>query len=240
MKERLHSLCEKFGKYFLKTAPLSIILLSFVCQYSIVTEVYVSEIFEIANGIETKQAYSNAELRFSVPSEAKCLEDKEYLISTLSDYFGEIKNAKCATSNLEGYFQGSVKIPIILAKGNQITPVEGLFNVTIAKGDLIRVGLFLNTELFDHLQETIQAKYFNTLKIEEFSLGISVINDTKNKINAEVLSVYIEQEPVPGIKKFEMAPRSKTNIVLSNVLRDSFYVNGASDFLYLESKQKVK
>ncbi|WP_156469897.1 DUF7424 family protein [Leptospira alstonii] len=237
MKNR-NSIRNQLVRYGFKIAIIGTAFLGLYCKYAIISDLYLSEVIKIANGKGDKEYFAGSQLKFGVSSEEKCEEDKEYLIETLGNYFHEISEVKCTKEEFESYFQASIKIPMVKAVDGKFTSVAGLLNITVTPGEKIQVGLYLSPEYFNSLKETIKEKYWNTINIDEFSLGLIVINDTKEKVKLDVASVYVNDKPIPGSAEVELKSKSKTNILLSNVLKDYIFENGTGIFLSVETKTK--
>ncbi|TGK27553.1 hypothetical protein EHQ12_08625 [Leptospira gomenensis] len=183
--------------------------------------------------------FANSELKFGVSSQDKCEEDREYLTETLGNFFHEITNVQCLKEDFETYFQASAKIPIVRTTESRFTSIPGLLNISVTPGEKIRLGLYLSPEHFRSLKEIIKEKYWNTINIEEFSLSWVIINDTKDNVILTATSVYVNTKPIPGSSEIELKSKSKTTILVSNVLKDYIFENGTSSFLSFESKQKA-
>ncbi|AXR68329.1 hypothetical protein DPV73_10135 [Leptospira mayottensis] len=229
---------KRIVNYAFKVLLLSAMFFTLLCKYKIVSDLYLSEIIKIANTKGGIKYFANSELKFGVNSQDKCEEDKEYLTKTLGNYFHEITNVQCSKEEFENYFQASVKIPIVRTTESQFTSIPGLLNITVTPGEKVQIGLFLSPEHFNSLKETIKEKYWNTININEFSLGLVIINDTKEKVKLTATSVYVDKKPIPGFSEFELKSKSKTTILLSNVLKDYIFENSTSTFLSFETKQQ--
>ncbi|MBW0435453.1 hypothetical protein HGB47_17735 [Leptospira yasudae] len=230
---------KKIANYTFKCVLFLAIFLTLLCKYKIVSDLYLSEIIKIATTKGDSEYFANSELKFGVSSHDKCEEDKEHLTETLGNYFHDISNIQCSKEDFENYFQASVKIPIVRATESQFTSIPGLLNITVTPGEKIQVGLYLSPEHFNSLKETIKEKYWNTINIDEFSLGLIIINDTKEKIKLTAASVYVGKKPIPGTSEFELKSKSKTTILLSNVLKDYIFENSTSSFLSFDGKLKA-
>ncbi|WP_125169887.1 DUF7424 family protein [Leptospira perolatii] len=208
-------------------------LATLLCKYSITGEIFVSDILDIASSKSNKTVYANSSLKFGVSSQEQCEEDKEFLIKTIGQQFKDLKDARCTKQEYENFFEASIKIPMVKLEDKEFKPQPGLLNITVKVADKIKVGLYLSSESFNSLKTAIKEKYWSTINIDEFTLGMNLVNDSKTKLKIEVASVYMDNKPFPKLEAVDIEPKSKVSLRLSNVLRDAVYENGKGDFLQL-------
>lgn len=216
---------------------LTFLLISFTCKYAVKAELYISEILETANK-SSKESFAVSELKFGVGSLEKCEEDKEYLTNLLSNYFNNIRDLKCANIEMDTFLISTVDIPIVAFTKKEFEPVDGLLNITVKPGKPIRVGLFLNESEFSDLKAKINDKYWQSIKMEDFSLNFTLFNDTKQITKAEVTSSFVNSEPVPFWQSYQLNPKNKLSIELSNVLKEYINKKTISDFIKIEVESK--
>ena len=188
-----------------------IFLIAFTCKYAVKAEIYISEIMDVAkNG--SKDGFAVSELKFGVGSMEKCEEDKEFLTNLLSNYFKNIRDLNCIKQDFDSYLVSTVDIPIVAYEKEEFEPEAGLMNITVKNAYPIRVGLYLNESEFRELKAKINDKYWQSIKMEDFSMNLTFFNDTKQSIKMEATSAFVNSEPIPFWKSFQINPKSKLSI----------------------------
>ncbi len=214
-----------------------ILFVALTCKYAVKAEIYISEIIEVAKK-GSKDGFAVSELKFGVGSLEKCEEDKEFLTNLLSNYFKNIRDLKCTNIEMDTFLISTVDIPIVAFTKTEFEPETGLMNITVKTGKPIRVGLYLNESDFTELKTKINDKYWQSIKMEDFSMNLTFFNDTKQSIKMEATSAFVNSEPIPFWKSFQINPKSKLSIELSNVLKEYINQKTIADFIRIDVELK--
>lgn len=215
-----------------------IFLFSLFCKYSITTDIRFSEILELLSKNFKGKKFANSKVRFGMNSLEKCEEDKEALTKILKEHFNQLNEVECKKDIEEFFLEANFQLPIIKLVNGQFDIEEGLLNLTVSKINKIKIGLFIDKEEFNELNNSIKEKYSQNLKIEDFQINFEFHNDTKSEINLYLDSVYIKGKAFPRRTKLKLQTEQIETFHLSNIMKEFIYDTSHTDFLSIDIIEK--
>ena len=206
---------------------LGVLLFLVACSGSIVTELYFSDIFEIADDYNLV-AFTKATIEIETLSE----EQDEELNNKIWEWFRDAKNFHTISRDFSSYLVADIKIPIINYANWQFDSSKDLITLLVDLDDeeTILLGFSFSEEVFDKINDYLFKTYFTTLKITDWAFTIEVKNDTKEEQVIDLFGVYANQEPILYGKPFYLDPRDSLQIRFGDILRDYAYQNGEAVF----------
>ncbi len=214
------------------------ILLSLFCKYSIATDIRFSEVLELLSKNFKGKKYAPSKIKFGINTLEKCNEDKEALTKILNEHFNSLKDIQCKKESEEVFLEGNFQLPITKLVNGQFDIEEGLLNLTVSKINKIKMGLYIDKEEFAELNKSIQEKYSQVLKIEDFQISFEFHNDSKSEINLFLDSVYIGGNAYPRRTKMKLLPEQIETFILSNIMKEYVYQSTQADFISVDVLEK--
>jgi hypothetical protein len=214
---------------------VSCILLLSACKPQVSTDIYASDILEVA---ETGKAL-DVPVRMGLPiqDEKKCDEDKNKMLPALQRYGTGIKFVSC--EDLSGEMHDLLIVEmvgkVIKEPASGVVTIEGMFGMSVSQlEDGSLVVYFIKTENVDKAIAEIDNNYqFQDIEIEDLDLKVRLNNDMRKTIKFEIDGSYVDNNPVDAPTIFEIPHRGIKELVPSNVRSQSIIKTGKAKFVRL-------
>jgi hypothetical protein len=166
-----------------KFVIFSLIILFFFflsgCELNIASEVYIRDLYDIANDKNIDSAMVKSVLKLEIISKDTFKGNKDKITNIIKEYFDNVENVRYEENNLRSYYVADIEIPI--TKGLEIEDKILSFSFN-------GVSLFIrfNNSLFEELNSIILNNFYQTFDLKDFSIEIVLVNDLKKDVNVEL------------------------------------------------------
>jgi hypothetical protein len=203
------------------------------CGGEIVADLYIQDIYEIAEGVE-EPMFTTATIALESLGE----EYNAELIELIELNFRQTANFRTQSRDFSTYLLADVKIPVLdLEDSDDLWIANGLLGIvvlTMEDGSLA-FGIGLNGDKFLELSSSFGEDSWQGLSIKDFTIGVKLINDLRDPVLVSLQSVYANQVPLAYDEMYELQRRDILDIQLADVLRDYAFEEGIVFFGILEN-----
>jgi hypothetical protein len=218
----------------LKTAIIiSIFFILSGCKIDVTTDLYLNDLRDTAeNNLDDLKTTGILKVQIADCGNKDSLREVSNL---LDDYFLNLKTKTCNIEGMQSLLKVGVDIPIFSSTKNWESKTKSIFGILVdtsnsASAYTIAFGLDLSR--FSVLNQSIENKYFDTLKFGESIIMFAVNNDGKKDMAISVKDSIVDGKPITS-KKFIVSRREKIELEPSNVRRLSFSENGLMPILVI-------
>lgn len=218
-----------------KTSGVVLLLLVLIltgCGGEMVTDLYVQDIYEIAEGVE-EPLFTTATIALETFGE----EYDDEMIELIEANFRQATNFRTRSQEYSTYLLADVKVPILDFEDSldlwNFEDLLGIVVLTMEDGSLA-FGVGLNSEKFGELSTYFGDEYWGPLSIKDFTISVKLINDLRDPVLVSLQSVYVNQVPLAYDEIYELQRRDILDIQIADVLRDYAFEEGIVFFGILE------
>ena len=194
------------------------------CGGSIITDLYVQDIFETLEGLEEPLLTST-----TITVESPGDEYNDQLIELLEKSFRDVRNARTTSQDYSSYVVVDAKVPILMLEDFEQfwdgDDAVAIFVVDMEDGTA-GLGLGLNSDKLDVLFNAFAEQMWEAASIEDFTFTVKLYNDTREPVFTYLQGVYANGTPIAYEEVFEMERRDSMEILLGDVARDYAYREG--------------
>lgn len=201
---------------------LGVVLFLSGCAGEIVSDLYVEDVFEVAEFNE--ELFTPA----TVAIESMGTEFMEDVAELLKMAFRDATNFREQNRDYSTYVLADVKLPIVNVTYTDELPDEDLFSLVVftEHEEGVLFGLGVNRELFDEIADYVYEEFWQALSFSGLTLTIRLNNDSKETVDLTLQNVYVNQVPVLYSDEYQLARRDSLELRLSDIMRDYAYNEG--------------
>ena len=210
------------------------------CEFTTGVNLLVADIISVSQNKNDKTVFSEGSLKVDIDSKESCEEKSKKIVRIISSYFHLKGTGSCSVEGEKTFFSIAIDVPFLAEtkwnSSNELTAI-------IVKKDLKKIyfGVGISQSRFDQLSGKIKATFSQSIKIEDMTYSIRLLNDSGiGPVEGTVHSVFINGSPEPFESSFKIDPGKNAEIILSNVLRNKIYQDGIKYFGSIRFEGDVK
>jgi hypothetical protein len=163
--------------------------------------------------------------------------DQEQDIAFLKANLNSFSNERVVKVDYSDSLSFEIKIPVLSNKysGNNDFSKDLLCINAKANESQYSFSCSYNDDLIDKINNYVQETHYQQVDFNDYSIKITIDNDSADAKSITAYSVYVYGEPYPDEYNINLARRDKTEIELSEVLRKAI-VNGDSYCIFTIDK----
>ena len=192
------------------------------CGFDLNSTIYVQDIVDIAS--MNAAIYTNATITISYMEEDG-LGDFETL---LIDHLSNVENVRLEEIDYSEAGVAEFSIPIV--SGETFPGSDEIFTVYVKHQDGKALIYFvINQEKYEALDQGVYDLHFQNLDLKESNIKLEIVNDARQDILFTTSGSFVNGSPEPFEKIFTIDHRDSIEILLGDVLKESFQFSNDSD-----------
>lgn len=194
-----------------------ILLVVIGCELNITSDVYVSDLREVAKN-QTTGLTTPATIAIQIPSTDKCDEYAKRLSEIMTGILLEFTPKTCKQDGMTSYLHSDSQVPLIGSEKawRQSNSLFGVLVESQPDGNIL-VTIASNSTKFKVLNGRVNDEFHQKLDLSDSKITLVLNNDERNTITYLVGGVFLNGQPIYYDEEFTLKRRHTAEIELSNV-----------------------
>ena len=205
-------------RHILSPIAAALVLLAVIgCELNITSDVYVSDLREVAEN-QTTGLTTPATIAIQIPSSDKCDEYAARLSEIMRGILLEFTPKTCKQDGMTSYLLSDSQVPLIGSEQawRQSNSLFGILAESQPDGNIL-VTIANNSTKFRILNERVDDEFHQKIDLAGSKITLILNNDERKTITYLVGGVFLNGKPVYYDEEFTLKRRHTAEIELSNV-----------------------
>jgi hypothetical protein len=168
-----------------------------------------------------------------MPGRQACLRRADDVMAVVAEVWPDAGNLQCAEAGFGGLMTIDMRVPMIPATAETITPPAGALVAVAAipaEEDRVAVALAVDRQTLSHLEGVIANRFRRTFDPAELTLTLVMQNDGASPMTLRLRNSFYDQHPMPLGTAVDVPPRGRGEMRLSDVATRALLLDGAFAF----------
>lgn len=204
-----------------------VVLFLIACTGSVTTELYFSDIFEIAYDQDLIY-YTKGTIEIESFSD----ELDEELNENIKKWFRDAKNFRIIERDFDNFVVADIVVPIINYENYDYDNSNDFLTILVdfTYDGSILLGFELNETVAEMIDDYLSDNYFSSLEIANWDFTIDLKNDTREEYLVELFGVYANEEPLLYGETYIIDSREAIMLRFGDIIKDYAYLYGDAFF----------
>ena len=181
------------------------------CKTNVTVDLYYTDLARVAASAN-ENPVARVVMAIQIPSDKECDKYTPKVVHVMAGVVKDFTLKGCTSKQMESYLLGEVQVPVVT--DGAWAAADALFGVIVHHGWAF---FAMDLDKFKVVNDRMRKEFHQALKVGEATVTIMLHNDGRQAQTYSVMYTLVDGQPFVAIGNFELKPRAKVKLELSNV-----------------------
>ena len=185
------------------------------CKMNLTADIYTTDLRDTAAGAEGLTAPGR--LALQVPNADECAKHTAEIAAIMAGVVSDFSPKGCERAEMESFLLADIQMPFVTSESTW-NASDSLFGIYVweQEGD-IGASIAMNLEKYGILAARLKEKFHQTVDLAASKVVLILNHDERKPIEVVAEGVFVNADPIPVARVFQLERRQRLEIRLSNV-----------------------